>query len=261
MKLEELVNKNYELLNQNDLHIWKYIQAHKKDCSSMSINEMAKLCNVSRTTILRFAKKISLEGYSELKVHLKWDLEYSVNMADEVTEVISDGYVDVIHEVTKKDFQPICRLIYGANRVFVFGSGDFQMAVAKHLKRLFLHGGDCLYDVDSITINKEFFKIVKPDDLVILISLNGESKSIVSTAMELKLMGVPVISISKMKNSTLARLSVENIYISTTEIHFDNQSTHSFEATASLYVVAELLFVKYNLYKNQLRQVEKTPHI
>lgn len=30
MRLEELVNKNYELLNQNDLHIWKYIQAHKK---------------------------------------------------------------------------------------------------------------------------------------------------------------------------------------------------------------------------------------
>ncbi|SQC62479.1 Uncharacterised protein [Listeria fleischmannii subsp. fleischmannii] len=37
-----------------------------------------------------------------------------------------------------------------------------------------------------------------------------------------------------------------------TKISFDNKSTKTFESTASLYLIAELLFVQYNLYKNQL---------
>ena len=32
MQLEELVNQYYDDLNENDLMIWKYILAHKKDC-------------------------------------------------------------------------------------------------------------------------------------------------------------------------------------------------------------------------------------
>ncbi len=261
MKLEEVVNTYYDKLNYNDLHIWQYIRDNKEKCSSMSINELALECNVSRTTILRFAKKISFDGYSELKVHIKLDLEKGTTMENDSVELIAEGYLRTIEEISKKDFGPICHLIYQAKRVFIFGSGDYQMAVARQLKRLFLHSGDCFYDFDAITLNKEFFNIVEADDLVILISLDGESKNIVSIAKNLKLMNVSVISISKLKNSTLATLSKENIYIKNTSIHFDNKSTQSFESTASLYLVAELLFVKYSLFKNKLAFIESDQSI
>jgi RpiR family glv operon transcriptional regulator len=252
LKLEELVNKNYEQLNQNDKHIWNYILMNKRLCSEININDLAKNCAVSRTTILRFAKKISLSGFSELKIHLKWDLEQEVSMMAESADIICEGYTRTIQELARKDFFPICRLIHQAKRVFIFGSGDYQMSVAKQLKLLFLHGGDCFYDFDAVTMNKEFFQIVNSEDLVLLISLDGESKSVVSVAQQLKLSHVPVISISKLKNSTLASLSTENIYMNNTKISFDNKSTKTFESTASLYLIAELLFVQYNLYKNQL---------
>ena len=32
MRLEELVNKNYQSLNENDLYIWNYIIRHRKEC-------------------------------------------------------------------------------------------------------------------------------------------------------------------------------------------------------------------------------------
>ena len=75
MRLEELVNKHYDKLNHSDLYIWKYIFNHKKDCCNLTIDELANRCNVSRTTILRFAQKLSLKGYSELKIYLKWESE------------------------------------------------------------------------------------------------------------------------------------------------------------------------------------------
>ena len=66
MKIDDLVNLHYDKLNQSDLHIWKYINAHRKESSNLTIDELASRCNVSRTTILRFAQKLSLKGYSEL---------------------------------------------------------------------------------------------------------------------------------------------------------------------------------------------------
>ena len=71
MKLETLVYDNYKSLNENDKYIWKYILNNKKECENMSIQDLAANCNVSHTTILRFAQKLGLNGYSELKFCLK----------------------------------------------------------------------------------------------------------------------------------------------------------------------------------------------
>ena len=73
MRLEELINKNYNRLNENDLYIWQYISAHRKECEKLSIDDLANHCHVSRTTILRFSQRLGLKGYTELKVYLRID--------------------------------------------------------------------------------------------------------------------------------------------------------------------------------------------
>ena len=72
--LEDLVKEKYHELNENELYIWQYILHHKKETQKMSIQELAQRCNVSRTSILRFAQKLGLDGFSELKVYLKLEL-------------------------------------------------------------------------------------------------------------------------------------------------------------------------------------------
>ena len=79
MTLDKLVEDNYHQLNENDLYIWQYILHHKRECQRISIKDLARNCNVSHTSILRFTKKLGLEGFSELKVHLKWDLAQKPN--------------------------------------------------------------------------------------------------------------------------------------------------------------------------------------
>ena len=71
MNLDELVNKYHTDLNPNDLYIWEYLSKHRMKCSEMTIEELSKQCNVSKTSIIRFAKKLSLSGFSELKTYLK----------------------------------------------------------------------------------------------------------------------------------------------------------------------------------------------
>ena len=68
--IEELMNRYYENLNENDKLICKYIINNKDTCYKLSIDKFASKCNVSTTTLFRFAKKISLPGFSELKARL-----------------------------------------------------------------------------------------------------------------------------------------------------------------------------------------------
>ena len=71
--MEELIQKTFDMLNENDLQIWAYIVRHKEQCKQISIQQLAVFCHVSHTTILRFAKKLGFSGYSEMRSFLKWE--------------------------------------------------------------------------------------------------------------------------------------------------------------------------------------------
>lgn len=102
MQLEELINKNYSQLNENDLYIWKYISTHRKECENISINQLADYCHVSRTTILRFSKRLGLKGFTELKVLLKIDNNISKYYLDGV-DTLYKTYSQYLEEIKNKD--------------------------------------------------------------------------------------------------------------------------------------------------------------
>lgn len=56
MKVEELLNRNYEQFSENEKYICHYLLTHKKECVSKPVSEFAKACNVSQTLLVRFAK-------------------------------------------------------------------------------------------------------------------------------------------------------------------------------------------------------------
>ena len=55
-------------------------------------------------------------------------------------------------------------------------------------------------------------------DLVILISLSGESQAVVELGRALRTNHVPAVSITRLKNNTLASLCSENLYINSIQM-------------------------------------------
>ncbi len=49
MQLNELVNLHFDDLNESDLYIWNYINNHREVCTKITIEDLGKKCNVSRT--------------------------------------------------------------------------------------------------------------------------------------------------------------------------------------------------------------------
>ncbi|RGW44932.1 MurR/RpiR family transcriptional regulator, partial [Megamonas funiformis] len=214
MTLEELVNSKLDKLNPTDLIVWRYIYAHKKECCYISIYDIADNCNVSRTTVLRFAKKLGLDGFSDLKMMLKMEISQAREKTSmDIAEATVNLCKNVGEEVAKQDFTRLNKLLHNAKRIFVYASGHVQKNVASEISRLFVNYNVLVYEIkgpDEIGI---ILKNITENDLFIIISLSGESKKVVDVAQKLYLQKIPIISLTKLKSNTLATLSTENIYV------------------------------------------------
>lgn len=80
MRLEEIINRHKTELGTTDLLIWKYIYNHRAQVRHMSIHELARVCSVSSTTVVRFAQKLGMDGFGELKAVMK--LEDTPSLVD-----------------------------------------------------------------------------------------------------------------------------------------------------------------------------------
>lgn len=253
MRIDELVNTYYNKLNQNDMYIWKYIYSNKKECCNLTIDDLAAKCNVSRTTILRFAQKLSLKGYSELKVYLKWEMTEE-HVDENFVETVCNEFKSSIDEMRERDYSKACRMIYESRRVFVYGTGAVQKSVAQEAKRIFLSGKECFAVVDGIAEIDLTLDTMTPDDLMIVISLSGESSHIKDFAKQLLMRNIPFISITKLKNNELAKLSEDSLYINTSIVNIGNN--YEYEAVSLFFILIEILFLKYVMYKNKRKSEE-----
>lgn len=249
--LDEMVYQKAAQLSETDNIIWKYIYSHKKETANMSIQELAKACNVSRTTVLRFTQKISLDGFSELKALLKLEEKQRPSFeGNDIIDKISQQYQSVINDLKKKDFENICRLISKANRIIGYGTGVIQSNVVRELKRLFVGSGEFIYSLDGKAEFEYLIHNLKKGDLLFIVSLSGETLHVVEHLKELKMQDIPIISITQFEDNTLAHYSTENIYISTPHFNvYADKKEYSYVSMTVFYAVVEILFLQYQLYK------------
>lgn len=249
MKLEELINQNYSKLNENDIYIFKYILKNKKTCSNLVITELANRCNVSKTTIVRCVKKLGFQGYSEFKVHLKWEendvhIEENNNVENLLKEVNQ-----TVNYIKDKNFDKICKLIYNAKKIFVYGTGAAQNVVAQALKHSFLAAHKYLFTIESAQDFNILIDSITDNDIIIIISLSGNSDSLQKLINRLSLLKIEYISITKLVNNKLSTSTPYNLYATTSEFILDNG--HNYNCFTMYYILIEALFRHYIEYEKQ----------
>ncbi len=242
MHLEELVSKNYVNLKENDHYVWSYIMEHKKECEHLSIEELAKRCHVSRTTILRFAKRLGLKGYAELKVYIRM-MNEQVNDAYSSLELACHTYHEYMNMLMRKDVSNILKMIDYAKNCYVYGTGNVQNTVAREIKRLFLEVGKLFFVIRSMNETASFVKIIDQEDVMILISYSGENQGLLEFAKQLKTKGVKIISICATKNNTLSHYADEALYVDCPNLMNPIGPRH--EGLVNYFILVEFLLIRF----------------
>ena len=245
MRIEELLNYHYEEFSDNEKYICHYLHNHYDDCQKKTIDEFAASCNVSKTLLVRFAKKLGLTGYSELKARIKIEKQEERGNVKGLLQTMTDSYHKMMDDLNKKELITFFEKLYLAKRVFVYGSGSSQARAASEMKRIFLpareiihlHGHDMCYPLK---------KIASKEDLVIIISLTGESEHVVKLAENLRTIGVPTVSITKLTSNRLALVCDENLYINSVKLPL--QYRIDYESSTPYFILIEYLYLSYQNY-------------
>jgi len=256
MQLEELMNKHYKKLNENDFHVLKYILNHQDTCYKLGINELAKKCNVSRTSILRLSQKLDFSGYSEFRVFLKWEAEKREEEREDCRsfESLMRDMEASMKYLKNTDLRKMCQLIDEADRIFVYGSGTAQTTCAYELQRMFVSQHRYLTVIKDQIDFDLMFPDFSPADLIIIISLSGETPSLIPQAQSLSAKGIPFISLTNLKNNLLAQLTPYNLYApsQTVTVYPKTELT----AFAPFFLVGEALFRSYVDYAEEKKNQE-----
>jgi RpiR family glv operon transcriptional regulator len=243
--LSEQAGPYLKNLGETDIQILNYVLKNKEACCRYTIEALASKCSVSRTTVMRFAQKLGFSGYSEMKARLKWECRQKEPLPENALETVCADYHRLIDDMRGRDCDEICRLLHDASRVFVYGTGAVQSNVAKDLKRAFLSARLCICHIEGSRDEAALAtELIDGDDVVIVISLSGESLAGVEFARSLRSKGVPVISLTRLQNNTLARLSTQNLYVTTSTVDF----IYPYDTTTMFFLTAEMLLLKYLLY-------------
>lgn len=248
MRLEERISQNYEHLNDNDLLVWQYILKHKDQCKRMSIQELAASCNLSHTTILRFAKKLGFDGFSELKLSLKWeDEEKAVPGRDELKLYCAD-VAATMEYLRSRDCSDLFELFDHAERVFAYGTGLVQKNAAEDMKKSFIFLNQQIVNLDGEAEMKVALNYCRDGDLFILLSHSGENQFAVDIAGRLKERGARIVSITRLGNNSLSRISDCHLYFHNHLVRTDERDNHIY-MTSQFFMINELLMLKFMEYK------------
>lgn len=243
-KLDVIINENYSKLNSVDIHILTYIQNNPHVCTSLSIAELAKRCNVSTATILRTAQKLNFSGYSELKYFLKDDEKKNspenINMAEILNQDISQT---IRFFQQNKRVAEICRMIDTADTLYAYGTGHGQRLMLQEAARCFLNVNKKLMIIPSSTELKILKKYMSSRDLLFIASWSGNIDSYRDILVNLNVLGIPTVSITSFNNNELSSLSSFNLYFQSTHVDLDMNINRSSYLT--LHLVLHLLYDAY----------------
>ena len=243
MTLSELVSKNYDVLNENDFYIYQYIVHHQKEVQKMTIYELAEQCNISHTSILRFAKKLGLDGFGELKVYLKWELNRKKSFDRDKVSLIVGEYNDIINDLLHKDMEELLERIHNAKRVYIYATEQAQYQVAQEMKREFIHSGKLMVVVDGLAELDFLLMQALKDDFFIIISQFGDNESAVCLAKALKNLNIPSLGIALNYKSELAKYVDYYIGYKTEWIQIGKEE--QYHCSVPLFLIANMLFIKY----------------
>lgn len=202
-------------LSESENHLWQYIDTHMNTISDYSIIKLSQAANVSTATIVRAMKKRGYEGFTSFKHSLKESKKNQLNFTNlekidsEIQRAILKTEREVTGTINKLNsgaIEDAVQKIHSAKRIIIFARGISDLPAKEMLVKLQLSGKDCQMQTDpNIIVNLS--QTLKKWDLVIFISLNGETPELISAAKICYQQEISTLAITAVDDTTLAKYS------------------------------------------------------
>lgn len=202
-------------LSSSERYLWDYIQENLTDIPDLSIVKLSEDANVSTATIVRTTKKMGYSGYTDFRQRLiaqgKNNSQYqNLEKVDhDIKQAIFKNKYEVDNTLSMLNVGSIedaVQKIRESNDIYIFARGFSEFIAQEMLVKLQLLNKNCVMSSDP-NIIMTMSKRIKREALVIIISLNGETKELVAGAKNAFDNGVSTITITTNETSSIAKYS------------------------------------------------------
>lgn len=204
----EVVRTRREQLRKSDRKVCDVVLADPKRILTATVAETAQWAEVSQPTVIRFCTSVGCQGYQDFRLRLAQSLAlgtpatHSVIVGSdspaEVAEKIIDYTITSLDWVrTRLDPEAIgaaIDILERANRIEFFGFGASGIVARDAQQKFPLFGVPCGAETDSHQ-QIMLVSILRPGDVVVVISNTGATMSIVEAAKRARENGCTVIGL------------------------------------------------------------------
>ena len=257
----------YDTLGAAEKKIADWIEENPGKIISLSIVELAEQCKCSEATIVRFSKKIGLEGYQDLKISLASENRATVSTTISASDTAGEMFDKVCNEIycslelTKKSLDPdalavAADVICKAGKIALFGLGN-SASVALDASHKFIRAG-----LNATACSDNHMQMIvaahlAEGDVAIGVSHSGSSKDIVEALKVAKEHGATTIAITNVGKSPIDKVSDVVLHTSSAETEYSILALNS--RIAQLAIVDTLYYyVVFNLSDKAIGSIQET---
>ena len=201
------IQQKYNNFSDKEKAIADYILNQPDMIKNINITELAKIIGTSGATITRFSKKIGCDSFVEMKMKINLSSNDSDPIdSDDIFSSVYSHYNEVIERtnsiIDKSAIFNIVEEIKKANKIYLYGVGSSGLTATEMMQRLIRMGFNihCISDSHMMIINSS---IASSEDLVIGLSISGETKEVVNALKVSKRNGAKTACITSFDESSI----------------------------------------------------------
>ncbi len=230
------IQTEYNQLTKTEKKVANYILENAESVLYMSITDLADACRVGDTSVYRFCRTMKLSGYQEFKMQLSLALagsgkgqeaeayeEEHADLLDRTANIDMKAIQETYRLADRSTLERVVSLMEASERIYAFGVGNSRL-VAEELHNRFMRLTGKTYYIADPHIQAMTASLLKPGDLVFIVSYSGAAKDNIQVAKEAKNAGAKVVSLTHFRKSPLTAYSDEILLSGAKESPMDGGS-------------------------------------
>lgn len=258
--------ENDDLFSASELIIRDYVLHQKENIDNFTVSELSIANFVSKSTLVRFSKKLGYAGWNSFKKDfLRFlDIEKSnvsnvdynfpfgpsdrpLFISQKLLVMKKSNLSDTFNLLDSQQLNRALQLISSQDRIHIFAEGHSLLASQDFCFRMTRISKN-ITNANEIGL-VYVAKTLKKSDLAIIVSYSGKTSNVVKAAHVLKANKVPIISLTSQESNPISRLSEVNFQIPDKEDLYSKIS--NFSTVDSMRYIFDILYsIYFNLNYN-----------
>lgn len=217
IQLHEKINANRDKLSKVEYEIGTYLVDNYQTNKSINLKVIAKECNVSTTSVIRFCKKLGFDGYKDLVIFLAINASKDASVAalqnfDVIRGDIIENVRKTLSLIDPHTLSYVVTLLMSARKVHIYGLSSSRFICEDFARKLNLSdiSADSIYEEEMIFLSS---KRVKDNDVVFIMSLSGENDTLANAIEIAQKKQVKVITLTNNTANKFASLANVALYV------------------------------------------------